>query len=238
MKNKKWLMVSAILLIAVLALTACSGKNEEGISKADKKAANNMLKAFKDGDTDKISKLLTESGDSVLSALSLGSGSPGGDFSYDLNRTQDGIIIKKYTGYGPVVIVPSKIEGYPVVSISGSAFAGVYRYPDPNPRAHFSATKDYVDGNEAYITTIILPDTITGIGNNAFRKREGLHTINFPASLQSIGDRAFAECPNLFNLIIPESLTSVSKGSSVFNGSVQKLPLAKRERLKDLGLIN
>ena len=58
-------------------------------------------------------------------------------------------------------------------------------------------------------------DTITSIGEEAFRYNSTLQSINLPASITSIGDSAFSGCSSLTEITLPSSLTSI--GGSAFN---------------------
>lgn len=59
------------------------------------------------------------------------------------------------------------------------------------------------------INSIILPSTITKIGDYAFNTST-LTSINFPFGLKTIGEYAFTNCSNIKEAIIPDGLTSVS----------------------------
>ena len=61
----------------------------------------------------------------------------------------------------------------------------------------------------------VIPNTVTAIGNNAFKGITGMTSIEIPDSVVSIGDNAFGFCFDLTgDLIIPNSVTSI--GSSAF----------------------
>ena len=61
----------------------------------------------------------------------------------------------------------------------------------------------------------IIPNTVTSIGNNAFKGITGMTTLEIPDSVVSIGENAFAFCFDLTgDLIIPNSVTSI--GASAF----------------------
>ncbi len=60
-----------------------------------------------------------------------------------------------------------------------------------------------------------IPDSVTSIGNSAFRGCESLTSIEIPNSVTSIGDWAFAYCSSLTSIEIPDSVTSI--GYSAFD---------------------
>jgi len=64
------------------------------------------------------------------------------------------------------------------------------------------------------LTSITLPNTITRIGNFAFYA-SGICSVNFGDKLINIGDYAFSGCYSLTSITIPNSVTSV--GTSAFS---------------------
>jgi hypothetical protein len=61
----------------------------------------------------------------------------------------------------------------------------------------------------------IIPNTVTAIGNNAFKGITGMTSIEIPNSVVSIGDNAFAFCFDLTgDLVIPNSVETI--GESAF----------------------
>ena len=63
---------------------------------------------------------------------------------------------------------------------------------------------------------IILPSSITSIGNRAFSGCRNLQEIILPSSVTSIGNGAFSSCTNLKEIILPSSITSI--GGGTFSG--------------------
>ena len=61
----------------------------------------------------------------------------------------------------------------------------------------------------------VIPNTVTAIGNNAFKGIRGMTSIEIPSSVVSIGNNAFATCFDLTgDLVIPNSVTHI--GESAF----------------------
>lgn len=68
----------------------------------------------------------------------------------------------------------------------------------------------------ANLKSIIIPDTITKIGNCAFSRCFNLTNITIPNSVTTLGDNAFSSCGSLNSVTIPDGVTSI--GHDAFNG--------------------
>ena len=66
------------------------------------------------------------------------------------------------------------------------------------------------------LTNIVIPESVTSIGNEAFIDCTSLNEINIPSSVTSIGNNTFNGCSSLTNIVIPSSVTSI--GDSTFSG--------------------
>lgn len=76
-------------------------------------------------------------------------------------------------------------------------------------------------GNNAFsdcpsLTSIEIPNSVTNIGDNAFNSCSGLTSIEIPNSVTSIGDAAFRYCESLTSIEIPNSVTLC--GNELFIG--------------------
>jgi len=76
-------------------------------------------------------------------------------------------------------------------------------------------------GNNAFsycksLTNVNIPNSVTSIGNGAFFLCKGLTNIDIPNSVTEIGNDAFANCTGLTSVIVPNLLTSF--GNDVFSG--------------------
>ena len=64
------------------------------------------------------------------------------------------------------------------------------------------------------LSDIVIPSSVTSIGNRAFLSCLSLSKIVIPSSVTSIGDSAFFCCRSLSDIVIPSSVTSI--GVSAF----------------------
>ena len=57
----------------------------------------------------------------------------------------------------------------------------------------------------------VIPDSVTSIGDRAFRDCIGLTFVTIPDSVTCIGDEAFSYCSGLTSIIIPNGVTAINK---------------------------
>lgn len=109
------------------------------------------------------------------------------DLSYTVNSgkvTVTGLLNQGITD----LIIPAYIAGQPVTAIGAAAFR-----------------------DKATLRTVVLPDTVTEIGSNAFAS-SGLTDITWSKNLTVIGDYAF-KLSSLATLTVPASLTTIGYGA-------------------------
>ena len=68
---------------------------------------------------------------------------------------------------------------------------------------------------------LLIPDTVTAIGDGAFKKNKTLISITLPEHIHSIGHYAFFGCRNLTSIELPEEVVSI--GDYAFKGC-RRLP--------------
>ena len=88
------------------------------------------------------------------------------------------------------VVITNTYDGYPVTSIGDDVF------------------------ESSGITSVIIPNSVTTIGFEAFAGCYSLTSVTIPDSVTSIGDGAFFKCYDLTSVTIPNSVTSI--GDSAF----------------------
>ena len=73
---------------------------------------------------------------------------------------------------------------------------------------------DYAFSNCSSLESVVIPDSVTSIGWDAFRDCSSLTSIVIPDSVTSIAGDAFEGCSSLESVVIPDSVTSI--GGSAF----------------------
>ena len=68
------------------------------------------------------------------------------------------------------------------------------------------------------ITSLVIPDSVTSIGAQAFIYCSQLKRVSIPATLQSLGEGAFYECKALESISLPYGIKSI--GDSTFRGCI------------------
>lgn len=130
-------------------------------------------------------------------------GAVSGDWTYSISY--GGAIISAYSGAGGVVTVPSQLGGYPVRKVGNG-------YPS------------ILASNSNSVTSIIIPDSVTSIGDYSFFQCFSLNSITIPYSVTTIGAYAFANSSSspfgtimqLSSIAIPDSVTNI--GEKAFYG--------------------
>ena len=86
-------------------------------------------------------------------------------------------------------------------------------FEDAQTNPLYNAQNLYLDGNK--VTDVIIPNSVTSIGDYAFIEYTDLKSVTIPNSVTSIGNRAFYGCEGLTSITIGSSVKTI--GSSVFS---------------------
>lgn len=85
------------------------------------------------------------------------------------------------------------------------------------------------------LTTLVVPESVTAIGDYAAMRCENLTSITVPAAVKTIGTRAFAYCPKLHTVDMSAQLTVVPEGLFEACGGLQTLSLERLTACKEIG---
>lgn len=130
------------------------------------------------------------------------SGSEMAEYKYTLDKNTRTATVNKYLGDDSVVWIPEKISGYTVTAIGSKCFE-----------------KNSLKG-------VVVPETVTSIGNNAFQGCKNLSSVTFKGapSTITVGNNAFQNCTSLKAINLPAAKTI---GSLAFDNctALEKLTL-------------
>ena len=107
----------------------------------------------------------------------------------------DGVAITGYTGTAAELTIPATIEGYPVVAIDQED------------------TRDRAFKNNTNLTKVVLPNSITYIGVEAFYGCTNLQSINIPAGVTILNRGVFYNCSSLESIVIPEGVIAINSSA-------------------------
>ncbi|MCL2634394.1 MAG: leucine-rich repeat domain-containing protein [Oscillospiraceae bacterium] len=137
-----------------------------------------------------------------------------GDFLYEFDEENDGIVIVEYIGVETEVIIPEVIDGLPVIRIGWGAFKNnteLLAVIIPNSVVRIGGG---VFEGCVMLNSVIIPESVTVIGGSAFFNCSSLTTITIPESVVTIGDWAFSGCVSLKSINIPDEI--IRFGGDVF----------------------
>lgn len=89
------------------------------------------------------------------------------------------------------------------------ACAGVTRLVVPGS---VTAIGDYAFAECSDVTSVVLPNSLTSIGHEAFQNA-GLEHVSLPNSLEIVGTSAFEGCRHMSTIFIPTSVRTVGEGA-------------------------
>lgn len=91
--------------------------------------------------------------------------------------------------------------------------SGTLSFTGSGTMDNFSYSTVLWSQNSDAITSIVIPEGVTSIGNCAFYRCSKLKSVSLPSTLKSIGDDAFERCTLLENISIPDGVTRIAKNT-------------------------
>lgn len=112
---------------------------------------------------------------------------PASDF--DCTAENGEVIITDYTGTREHVLIPSEIGGFPVTALADKAFY------------------------EKHVTTVVVPDSVTEIGDLCFSGDNYLVSLTLPDGLAELSYGALESCYSLMDFELPKGLKTIGAGA-------------------------
>lgn len=149
------------------------------------------------------------------------------DFVVDLNKEGNGAVITKYKGTIADVVIPSNIEGYPVMELGEGCFKDLRITSVKLPNGVVKIGDDCFE-NCSLLKSINLPETLTHIGGSAFMNTKALTLITIPESVKTFAND-FPENKNWYPLFYCSGLKKI-----VFSGNRESVSANIFKGLKDM----
>ena len=141
-----------------------------------------------------------------------------GDWGYDLSDGKATIVSYSGVGGGDIT-VPSTVGGYPVVALGKGGWGQTVF--DTSLTANsliisegIETIKSYAMKESGFTGTLVLPESLTFIGESFEFSHGFTGTLVLPGSLTTISKNAFYECTGFTGtLVLPESVTTIGDGA-------------------------
>ena len=128
---------------------------------------------------------------------------PKTDFQYEISANGDAVYINKYIGTSKSVVIPSQIDGLPVISIKG--VVGDFGFVQEG------AFED------CDIQSVTIPESVTAVGLHAFKNCAELTQITASENLETLLDGAFQNCKKLEAIDLSTTKLSYLGGVSFYD---------------------
>ena len=121
------------------------------------------------------------------------------------------VTITDYTGDAATVVIPARIEGKPVTTISYGAFDDCTNLISVSIPDGVTEIKSTVFENCTNLTSVEIPDSVTAIGYGAFSGCSSLTNIDLPDHITSISGMTFYGCSSLTSIDIPDGVSTIER---------------------------
>ena len=154
-----------------------------------------------------------------------------GKFEYRFEG--DNAIVVKNTGSRGRVVIPDKIDGHRIIAIDGGAFKELKEVTEIIVPETVSLIGDLAFANCPKLTYVNIPEDVTYIGKGAFRGCSSLPYVDLPDGITEIKEGTFAGCKNMAEIEIPYGVRSIEKAA--FAGCANLRQIVLPENVESIG---
>ena len=148
-----------------------------------------------------------------------------GDYEYSINKNNMAIITA-YAGNKTEITIPSKLGGKKVIEIGEKAFEYYDLKSVQISKGIKKISKNAFRGCEE-LKKVVLPNTVTQIGDQAFSFCHNLKSINIPKGIKKINNGIFDECVKLKKITIPKGVTEIGELAFLHCSELTELNIPK-----------
>jgi hypothetical protein len=123
------------------------------------------------------------------------------------------ITIIKYKGKETNVVIPDRIDRFPVTVIGKRAFDGFTEITSVTLPEGITSIEEMAFFGCAQLANVTLPSSLTFIGNWAFGWCKSLGSITIPPGVTAIGDYTFSRCARLTSITLPPGITLIGENA-------------------------
>jgi hypothetical protein len=129
---------------------------------------------------------------------------------YEYEIMDGGVVLQKYIAFdAEEIIVPIRIDNYPVVTIGTNAFKNCKAMKKISLPASIGTIGYYAFANCTF-ENIELPYNLREIGSYAFYNC-ALASIAIPPAVESLGTASFESCKSLKQVVLPKALKTIEQ---------------------------
>lgn len=154
------------------------------------------------------------------------------DFVFELNSDKTGYIIKSYQcATVAQLVIPSEYNNLPVVGIADGVFRNHGELTSVVLPEHLETIGENAFQSCVKLKTIEIPDTVTSIGSTAFALCTALESVRLSYGLEALADNIFASCYSLKAVEIPFTVKTVGANAFLNCISLSKVKISKNTTL-------
>ena len=151
-------------------------------------------------------------------------GATKGEYFTYIVETDGTATITGYIGNERAVVIPKKIDGHKICAIADNAFASNTLITTVTIQKGIQSIGESAF-RDTEITSITIPEGITGIEIGTFANCSRLKEVNLPDSIAYIGGEAFYSCKSLKEIIIPDSVRYIGNSAFAYCESLAKITM-------------